>query len=143
MQRDSRPHARDDSGKAEAAEKKLTRLTERAERADDGAKQALDQITRLSARMNSRAGGRVPAEGSLALQTQLKQAQQRQLDAEKASKRAEKAYEETVRLARKADQEKGDAERASAAAAASYRSIRSGFISTRQKLRELESELAG
>ncbi|MFD3412830.1 hypothetical protein [Streptomyces cyaneofuscatus] len=137
------PHARDDKGKAEAAEKKLVRLTERAERADDGAKDALEQMKRLRARMDSQAGSRVPIKGTWALETQLKQVQQQQLAAEKASKKAQAAYVETRRLALKAGREERDAEKAAADAASSYRSMRSGALSTRQNLRELEKQLAG
>ncbi len=139
------PHARDAKGKAEAAEKKLTRLSDRADSANARAKQALDDVTRLSARVNaanSRTGNAAAANSSPAVQSQLARAQLAQKDSEKASKKAQEAYVKTVQLARKAEKEKTDAEQASRSAATSYRNIRNGFVDTRRQLRLLESELA-
>lgn len=136
------PWAKDE---AERDDRKLIRLTERAERAERNAEKARRDAETIHRQVSASSSGRPNGQISdnYAVKTSREIAENATKEAEKLLQKARRHYVDTLKTAQKARHEEKDAEKSKESAVKSLHSVRAGLKSTRESLRKLEEELAG
>lgn len=125
------PHARDEKAKLEAADKKLLKLSQRAEKAHSTANNAVTMARRLQERV----GGT----GNWATDAQNKRAERAERKATEAFKKTQETYRTIDRMTREAEEKTKLVEDQRKTVERSLNTMKSGIEDLRTKLHNLES----